>query len=228
MKKLILISLLSLPTSFYLLAGDTYTVRTETFVLEVTKVEDIVPYKIHSASDKSLKLTAKTSEVIDYLYPVQIDSEIDSDQMYRIVVESNKDIDDIRKEVLYHFLNAVGLKVEYMQYEQINYSLSYASGVNERKSKLLASDNASVRLSIFFNRRVVLRGYSLESSVEKLNEAIDCDIFEAAESDLAALPRIIFLKRKLRNDPVEYLKSKGFGVEAVNRVVETPVLVYAE
>lgn len=228
MKKLILISLLSLLISVHLYAGDPYKVRTEVFELEVTKVIDIVPYEIVASNDKSLKITAKTSEIIDYLYPQEIESELDFDQMYKIEVNSDKNIDDIKQDILYHFLKAVGLNISYKLHEQTKYILSYTTDLKACEAQLSESKNSSTKLNIQFKKRVLLKGLSLQASVESLNNALKSDIFEAGESDLVALPKMYFLKSKLENDPVEYLKAKGFEVEEVIREIEIPVLVYSE
>ncbi len=228
MKKLILLSLFSLLFSFHLLADDTYKVRTEVFELELTKVKEIVPYNILTNSDKSLKITAKTSEIIDYLFSEEVESELNFDQMYKLTVESDKDIEEIKKDILYYFLKGAGLKFDFRSHTQTNYILSYFSGLDSCEARLSESDNATSQLNIQFKKRILLKGLSLESSVKCLNEALDTNIFEVGESDLVALPKMYYVKRKLQKETVEYLKSKGFEVEEIERVIETPVLVYGE
>ncbi len=225
MKKLIAICLISLPSIFQLSAGDSYIVETEDFKLEITKLGEIVPYKLTKSTDSAFVIIAKTSEIIKYLNEEVIDLELTSDNIYSLRVEGNKELDEIKTDILHHFLQVAEIEIIYHQKEQTHYILSYLTDQEATKG---AKDSKSVQLNLDFKKGIILKGLSLEKSVESLNQAMETTIFEVGKSNLNALPKIHFVKRKLESEPVAYLKSKGFEVDVIRKVVDIPVLVASE
>ena len=226
MKNFIVFCLLSFSVCSVSFSSDVYTVRTESFKLVVSEAKDALAVKIYNVTDTSLNLIGTAEDIINYLYSDRMDMQIKNSQIYRLEVESQIAINQSKTEILQYFCRAVGLDIEYESIEQTNYVLSYITEDDRCEAQLLESDNSSVVLDIDFKKRLFLRGLSLEETVESLNESLEVTVFEAGESNLAALPKMYFNKGKIKDDPVAYLQLKGFTTVEAVRIIKTPILVY--
>lgn len=190
--------------------------KNDTYELEISEVESIINCETLLSDQYSLKMVASPKEIIKlFLNKENIKSEIKQENIYKIHLTSEKEIKLIQEEILEHFLNASNLQIETFKVKEMRYELSYFTDLEPKEAEIYASNNSSAILNIDLKKRVILSGYSLEDVVDKLNDALDEEVFTAGKSNLAKLPRIHFVKRKLNSKPINYLKSKGFVIQEV-------------
>lgn len=229
MRNFVIIGFLSLFFSFHLLAGqDSYQVKTENYELRIEKVSPLISLRVQNDSDNSLVMTAKADKIISYLHEGEITFEAGFNLSYKISVESSIAIDDIKAEVLHHFLKATNLELISRQYEQNNLSLSYHSDLEMKETEMESDNSSSKRLILQLDRRLIMRGLSLESCVKTLNESICTSVFEVGDTNVDTLPKLHLLKRKLTDNPISYLESKGFEIEEVTRVIDASGIIDSE
>jgi hypothetical protein len=209
-------------TRFYIIVSNAMANKTllylknETYELEISEVENIIAYETLVSDQYSLKMVASPQEIIKlFLNRENIKSEINQENIYKIHLTSEKEIELIKEEILEHFLNASNLQIETSKVQEMRYELSYFTDLEPKEAEVYASENPSTILNIDLKKRVILLGYSLEDAVGKLNNALDEEVFTAGHSNLSKLPRIHFVKRKLTAKPTKYLKSKGFKIQEV-------------
>jgi len=200
-------------------------VKNDVYELQISKMESFSLSSVRVKDKYSLQMVSDAEEIIKYLYKDdKIESDVNLEDVYKILLKSSVEIDQIKDEVLTHFLKLTDMQIRFVETDQQKYKLSYLPEMDSRESHLISSENSSVQLHLDFKRRLITRGSDLNELCDHLNSSLNMELLEAGDSGVKKLPRMHFRKRKFQEDPIEYLKSKGFELEELNRKVGKPVI----